>query len=90
VAAGWPNRPGLRVVRGGARLRGRDPPPAGSLSVLGYALSAAIILLPLAWSQWVGLVCVAGAALATWWHDGQVDAEATLILAADRGDSRSA
>ncbi|HWN36115.1 MAG TPA: histidine kinase [Pseudonocardia sp.] len=55
--------------------------PAGSLSVLGYALSAAIILLPLAWSQWVGLVCVAGAALATWWHDGQVDAEATLILA---------
>jgi two-component system sensor histidine kinase DesK len=55
--------------------------PAGSVSVLGYALSAAIMLLPLAWSQWVGVVCVAGCALFTWWHDGEIDTEATLILA---------
>ncbi|HWN35852.1 MAG TPA: hypothetical protein VNP03_24085, partial [Pseudonocardia sp.] len=55
--------------------------PAGSPSVLGYALSAAIMLLPLAWSQWVGVVCVVGCGLGTWWYDGQVDTEATLILA---------
>jgi len=55
--------------------------PAGSVSVLGYALSAAIMLLPLAWSQWVGVVCVVGCALFTWWHDGEIDTEATLILA---------
>jgi two-component system sensor histidine kinase DesK len=55
--------------------------PAGSVSLLGYALSAAIMLLPLAWSQWIGVVCVVGCAVATWWLDGQVDTEGTLILA---------
>ncbi|MEO7193890.1 MAG: sensor histidine kinase [Pseudonocardiaceae bacterium] len=54
---------------------------ASSPSVLGYALSASILLLPLGWAPWIGVVCVAGCALATWWVDGRVDLDATLILA---------
>ncbi|HEX4252381.1 MAG TPA: histidine kinase [Pseudonocardia sp.] len=55
--------------------------PAGSVSLLGYALSATIMLLPMRWSQWIGLACVAGAALGTWRLEGAVNTEAVLILA---------
>lgn len=55
--------------------------PAGSPAALGYALSSSIMLLPLAWSRVIGIVCVAGCALLTWSPGGRVDTESTLVLA---------
>lgn len=55
--------------------------PASSPSTLGYALSGAIMLLPLAWGRGIGIVCVAACAVLTWRSGGRVDMEATLILA---------
>jgi len=55
--------------------------PASSPSVLGFALSGSVILLPLRWAQRVGIACVGGAALVTWIVAGRVDSQNTLILA---------
>jgi two-component system sensor histidine kinase DesK len=49
--------------------------------VLGFAVSATIILLPLRWAARIGLACVGGAALASWLLQGQVDWQDILILA---------
>ena len=55
--------------------------PASSPSALGYALSSAIMLLPLAWGRTIGILCVAGCAWVSWHLDGRVDTQSTLILA---------
>jgi two-component system sensor histidine kinase DesK len=55
--------------------------PPGSPAALGYALSGAIVLLPLAWARAIGIVCVVSCALLTWRFDGRVDTESTLVLA---------
>ena len=55
--------------------------PAGSTGVLGYALSATIMLLPLMWAQWIALACVLGSAVVSWLAAGAVDTSNTLILA---------
>ncbi|MDT7555691.1 MAG: two-component system, NarL family, sensor histidine kinase DesK, partial [Pseudonocardiales bacterium] len=55
--------------------------PAGSTGVLGYALSATIMLLPLMWAQWIALACVLGSAVVSWLAAGAVDTTNTLILA---------
>jgi len=55
--------------------------PASSPAVLGFAVSATMILLRCAGPARIGLTCVGGAALASWLLQGQVDWQDILILA---------
>jgi two-component system sensor histidine kinase DesK len=55
--------------------------PASSPAVLGFAVSATMILLPLRWAARIGLACVGGATLASWLVQHQVDWQDILILA---------
>jgi two-component system sensor histidine kinase DesK len=55
--------------------------PYSSPAVLGFALSALVVLLPLAWAQPLGMACIGGAVLAGWLVGGRLDWDAVLVLA---------
>ncbi|MBO0872288.1 MAG: sensor histidine kinase [Pseudonocardia sp.] len=55
--------------------------PPGTPGVMGYALSASVMLLPLRAARWIGLGCIALCPLGTWLVSGQVDTQSTLVLA---------
>lgn len=55
--------------------------PPGTVGVMGYALSASVILLPLRAARWVGVGCIVLCPLGTWLFLGQVDTQSTLVLA---------
>lgn len=52
-----------------------------SSASLGFCLAAALLLLPLAIAQWIGLVTIGGALLAGWVLYGEIDWLAVLIVA---------
>jgi len=84
LAQGWPPRHRIALVVAlfalgvGYEFGHRS---ASSPAVLGFAVSATMILLPLRWAARIGLTCVGGAALASWLLQGQVDWQDILILA---------
>jgi two-component system, NarL family, sensor histidine kinase DesK len=50
------------------------------IAMLGYALSAGIILLPLRWGALLGLLTIAALMISTWAADGAVDWRDTFVL----------
>lgn len=53
----------------------------GSVAVLGYALSASNVMLPLRWARALGMVTVLGALLGSWLFAGAVDWVSVVFLA---------
>ena len=72
LAIGW-----LYVVGAAFPLLTGDP---SDLALLGYALSAGIILLPLRWGALLGLLTTAALMISTWAADGVVDWRDTFVL----------